>query len=289
MSKKNKDRNLVEKVDKLKERQDRWMNERAESKQSASKKFVHSSLKSNDSTTTYHHQKKSSQQDAVKKEEAVVWTTNSSSKYNGFVVRNGSGSSRNQPNSNRTPSTKSTKMFTHTSLKKEKSSRPVSAQSTNFKLSKQGVEDVGENDNSDESLSASFTEHMSNLKFKAYDEEKYSRADLKTENSTKTKYMLNHSCPGCKQVMIEIDRKPQMVFPCGHSFCAKCLNGKPRCLDCNCEIISYQTNESLLAVIQQFKQKQDREELEMKEKQARRFIDEYNNFNSRIGILKGIS
>ena len=289
MSKKNRDKNLVEKVGKLRDKQDKWMQERAESKSSASKKIVHSTLRSNDSSTGSQF-KKTSQQDVLKKPEAVVWTTNNSN-YKGFVVRNGSGTSRSHQESSRTPSSKkNVKIFTHSSLKKDASSRPLSAQSSNFKHSKQGkVEDnIDIGNDSDESLSASFTEHMSNLQFDVYNSKKYSKTYREeTANTKKTKYMINHFCPACKQIMLNEDQKPQMVFPCGHSFCGKCLNGKSKCLDCCCNIISYQTNESLLMVIRQFKQNIDREELELKEKQTRGFIDEYKNLNSRIGILKG--
>jgi len=101
------------------------------------------------------------------------------------------------------------------------------------------------------------------------------------------KYMDNHFCASCKQVMVTEDRKPVMVFPCGHSFCAKCLSGKCQCLQCGCDIISIQTNDSLFMIIQQFKRKTEKEELEMKEKQIRSYIDEYKNLNTRINIMRG--
>ena len=292
MSKKSRDKNLVEKVGKLKDKQDKWMQERADSKTSASKKFVHSTLRCSDSTQSTSQQKAPQKQLSVSnKTEAVPWTTKNSN-YKGFVVRNGSGTSRSRQESSRTPSSnKTSKTFTHSSLKENITSRPISARSSNFKHSKHKTVDTNENvanEDSDESLSASFTEHMSNLEFEVYDSKKYSKLNSEEDvNSRKTKYMINHFCPACKQIMLDEDRKPQMVFPCGHSFCKNCLKGKKKCLDCNTEIISYQTNESLLMVIQQFKQKIDREELELKEKQTRGFIDEYKNFNSRIGILKG--
>ena len=292
MSKKNRDKNLVEKVGKLKDKQDKWMQERADSKTLTSKKFVHSTLRSSDSSKSTHLQQKTAQkqQDVRSKVEAVPWTTNNSN-YKGFVVRNGSGTSKSRQESSRTPS--SSKIFTHSSLKENVTSRPISARSSNFKHSKYKAIDINENEadaDSDESLSASFTKHMSNLEFDDYDSKKYSKEPncVEEANTKKTKYMVNHFCPACKQIMLnEDDRKPQMVFPCGHSFCGNCLKGKKKCLDCNTEIISYQPNQSLLMVIQQFKQKIDREELELKEKQTRGFIDEYKNLNSRIGILKG--
>lgn len=292
MSKKNRDKNLVEKVGKLKDKQDKWMQERADSKTLTSKKFVHSTLRSSDSSQLPHLQQTTQkQQDVSSKAEAVPWTTNNTN-YKGFVVRNGSGTSRSRKESSRTPSSNKTpKTFTHSSLKENVTSRPMSARSANFKHSKHKTVDANENvadEDSDESLSTSFTEHMSNLEFDVYDSKKYSKPNSKEgANAKKTKYMVNHSCPACKQIMLAEDRKPQMVFPCGHSFCGNCLKGKKKCLDCNTEIISYQTNESLLMVIQQFKQKIDREELELKEKQTRGFIDEYKNLNSRISILKG--
>ena len=61
MSKKNRDKNLVEKVGKLKDKQDKWMQERADSKTLTSKKFVHSTLRSSDSSKSTHLQQKTAQ------------------------------------------------------------------------------------------------------------------------------------------------------------------------------------------------------------------------------------
>ena len=155
MSKKNRDKNLVEKVGKLKDKQDKWMQERADSKTLTSKKFVHSTLRSSDSSKSTHLQQKTAQkqQDVQSKAEAVPWTTNNSN-YKGFVVRNGSGTSKSRQESSRTPS--SSKTFTHSSLKENVTSRPISARSSNFKHSKYKAIDINENEadgDSDESLS----------------------------------------------------------------------------------------------------------------------------------------
>ena len=139
---------------------------------------------------------------------------------------------------------------------------------------------------SDESLSTLFTEHMANLKLDQYDSTKYNNNKSQNKNEG-IKYMDNHFCASCKQVMVTEDRKPVMVFPCGHSFCAKCLTGKHTCLQCGCNIISIQTNDSLFMIIQQFKRKTEKEELETKEKQIRSYIDEYKNLNTRINIMRG--
>uniref|UniRef100_A0A7M5UQ52 Uncharacterized protein n=1 Tax=Clytia hemisphaerica TaxID=252671 RepID=A0A7M5UQ52_9CNID len=124
-SKRTKDQHLVEKVNKLKEKQNQWMKEREDNKNP--KKFVHSSLRSTSSSV----KSKQSTQDAMKESDTMAWAT-SNSNYNGFVVRNGSGTSRSRPDSSRTPSNKKTKTFTHSSLKKQTSSKPLSAKSSNF-------------------------------------------------------------------------------------------------------------------------------------------------------------
>lgn len=264
MSKKNRDKNLVEKIGKLKDKQDKWMQERIDAKTSTSKKFVHSTLRSSDSSLAQSERTpQKRQQDVSKKTDTMPWTTNNSN-YKGFVVRNGSGTSRSRPESSKDPSSKKTsKSFTHSSLKENVTSRPMSAQSSNFKHSKNKTNESNKNvgdEDSHESLSASFTDHMKNLEFDVYDSMKYSKPNPEeVANKKKTNYMKNHFCPICKQIMLNEGQKPQMVFPCGHSFCGNCLKGKKKCLDCNTEIISYQTNESLLIVIQQFKQKIDRE------------------------------
>ena len=34
-----------------------------------------------------------------------------------------------------------------------------------------------------------------------------------------------HSCPVCYQLMAPPHKDPVLLFPCGHSFCAQCVDG----------------------------------------------------------------
>jgi len=289
MSQKVKDPHLASKVSKMKERQDNWMKER-DASNTPSKKFIHSSLRSSGTLGT-KPKSRMVQQDS-KKTEAMVWTTNSN--YNGFVVRNGSGTSRSKKDSARTPSTTKTKSYTHSSLKEPTPSRPTTAKSSNFIESKQkkleyAQDEVENNINtSDESLSTSFTEHMANLQLSnLYNSNKYDSTTSQDQKTSKRIFLANHFCSLCKDVMLSVEKKPQIVFPCGHTFCARCLIRKRKCPECEIDIISTQTNEALYMVIQEFKKKTDIEELERKENQIRNYIDEYKNLQTRINIMKG--
>ena len=181
-------------------------------------------------------------------------------------------------------------------MKQPTSSRPTTAKSTNFIQSRQKKHDHVQDPEdrnvnaSDESLSTSFTEHMANLQLDnlVYNSNKYDSGISQQKKTTNRIFLANHFCSLCKDVMLGEEKKPQIVFPCGHTFCAKCLVRKRKCPECEIDIISIQANEALFMVIEEFKKKTDKEELERKENQIRNYIDEYKNLHTRINIMKGL-
>lgn len=309
---KEKSTQVEQKVSRLREKQDKWMEERAIINKGSSNKnnLVHSSLKPYISSVS----NASKQKKEVKKAEPLLWTAGTQSrKYEGFVVRNGSGNSNSRPTSAReqldkikTPSTKKT--YTHSSLR-DQSSRPTSAKSSNFVQSNKNDRNICQSDEGeissssteeDESFSASFSEKFGEFQSendykynsKRYEEtgETYSPKcfENKSSNTENGQFMENHYCLGCRQLMYDEKHIPLMVFPCGHSLCSNCISGRSKCQSCNCDIISTEENHSLHTIISKFKKKQDREELEKKEKKVRKYLEEYNNLNTRIDLMKGM-
>ena len=51
--------------------------------------------------------------------------------------------------------------------------------------------------------------------------------------STETE-IKSHRCPICYQTMLMPKRAPNILMPCGHTFCNACLNARddPRCRTC---------------------------------------------------------
>lgn len=303
---KGKNPDIEKKLSSLKEKQDKWMQERTSAKSTKAnpkKGPVHSSLKEYDTSTISVRQKPVEKE--VKKPDAIVWTTGNSNEYNGFVVRNGTGKSSSRQSSARTPSSKKT--YNHSSLRGQ-SSRATSATSERFlkrtnKGPDQDLSDKECEEGDDDSLSESFSRQFCNNKvdydFKNYNET--TRQDNRNTPSGRAKgekikqseankdFMENHYCSTCNYLMVDDKHVPKMVFPCGHTFCSDCITGKKSCLSCQCEIISTQENDSLYSIIRMFKRKLEKEDLEKKEKQLRKYFDEYNNLSTRIDLMKGIS
>ena len=73
-----------------------------------------------------------------------------------------------------------------------------------------------------------------------------------------------HTCPICYDVMHGTGRTPQLLFPCGHTFCERCLKRhidrerKSTCPFCRATIESRATNVSLQQLIQSYVSKQRR-------------------------------
>jgi hypothetical protein len=69
-----------------------------------------------------------------------------------------------------------------------------------------------------------------------------------------------HVCKICFELMASPDHTPMLLFPCGHTFCKKCLDihskkcvrAKPTCPYCRAGIVSTAVNQSLKDLIDQF-------------------------------------
>ena len=53
---------------------------------------------------------------------------------------------------------------------------------------------------------------------------------------------------------------PQVMFPCGHSFCLTCICNKNVCPTCNVDIVSVEQNDTMLKVIAMFQERKRKEE-----------------------------
>ncbi|KAG1677365.1 hypothetical protein FOA52_010744 [Chlamydomonas sp. UWO 241] len=82
----------------------------------------------------------------------------------------------------------------------------------------------------------------------------YLAKELETQNT----------CPVCYELMVPPERAPQLLFPCGHTFCATCIrehittHGKRTCPICRKHIDSHAPNFSLQQLILNFVNKRDR-------------------------------
>jgi len=82
----------------------------------------------------------------------------------------------------------------------------------------------------------------------------YLARELETQNT----------CPVCYELMVPPEHAPQLLFPCGHTFCAKCIHshyvthGKRTCPICRKKIDSKAPNYSLQQLILNFVQKRQR-------------------------------
>eukprot|EP00658_Telonema_sp_P-2_P041459 TRINITY_DN29657_c0_g1_i1.p1 TRINITY_DN29657_c0_g1~~TRINITY_DN29657_c0_g1_i1.p1 ORF type:complete len:274 (-),score=43.88 TRINITY_DN29657_c0_g1_i1:365-1186(-) len=92
--------------------------------------------------------------------------------------------------------------------------------------------------------------------------------DEKAAIGTKVEEMLNedlsaNTCLVCYELMVPPDRAPMMLFPCGHTFCAACLNRNQRergrqCAYCRRKIEYQAVNHSLQTMIEAFIEKRNR-------------------------------
>jgi len=78
----------------------------------------------------------------------------------------------------------------------------------------------------------------------------------------------SNTCMVCYELMVPPEQAPMLLFPCGHTFCAKCLrnhmevHGKKSCPYCRTVITSKAINHSLQQMITQFVEKKQKLELE---------------------------
>jgi len=74
----------------------------------------------------------------------------------------------------------------------------------------------------------------------------------------------SHTCPICYELMIAPTYSPMILFPCGHTFCAECLQShmvshhRSKCPLCRQQIGSKALNHSLQDIIQQFVTQRER-------------------------------
>eukprot|EP00744_Colponema_vietnamica_P018786 GILI01026528.1.p1 GENE.GILI01026528.1~~GILI01026528.1.p1 ORF type:complete len:416 (+),score=60.60 GILI01026528.1:46-1293(+) len=76
-----------------------------------------------------------------------------------------------------------------------------------------------------------------------------------------TSELQSHSCPICFEIMRPPEQAPILLFPCGHSFCARCITqhaqtNRNTCPYCRERVDSMAVNRSLQAVIESFLAKQ---------------------------------
>jgi len=79
-------------------------------------------------------------------------------------------------------------------------------------------------------------------------------------------HIATNTCPLCYDLMAGKEHRPMLIFPCGHTFCAACLNkhllqkaaGTSTCPLCRQTIGSHAVNVSLQQVIDGFVEKQRR-------------------------------
>ena len=91
------------------------------------------------------------------------------------------------------------------------------------------------------------------------------------------KELETHTCPICYEMMSGEMRSPQLLFPCGHTFCEKCLKHhldrerKSTCPFCRTRVESRAPNVSLQQLIQSYELK--RREVTKKDSKSRTSID----------------
>ncbi|XP_065069639.1 uncharacterized protein LOC135694720 [Rhopilema esculentum] len=104
------------------------------------------------------------------------------------------------------------------------------------------------------------------------------------EQGQNNKYSM-HCCPMCKKLMHQQSNLPFLIIPCGHNICAQCQPGQVYCPTCNAKIASVVENSTLSQVIKEYKKHEEREELARKEKEARKYVDEYDSLKTRCEVL----
>jgi hypothetical protein len=80
------------------------------------------------------------------------------------------------------------------------------------------------------------------------------------------KHIATNTCPICFELMAGKEHQPMLLFPCGHTFCARCLHthlrqkpaGSSTCPFCRTTIGSHAVNVSLQQIIDGFVDKQRR-------------------------------
>ena len=94
-----------------------------------------------------------------------------------------------------------------------------------------------------------------------------------------------HLCPVCQKLMLSPRHMPMMIIPCGHSICHNCSSGQTICPSCQSQLSSMIENTTLKQIILEHKNLQEKLELEQKEQEARKYIDEYDSLKMRYNLL----
>lgn len=302
------DKERLDKLKMIQDRQKRWMEERS-AKVSVEERQPRPSSGARKSTAS-----RSNKKDEDKKE-VLLWTAkNPELPPDSFVVRN-----KNRSTLSSARSQKSNKSLSSSrSIKKETSKDSITSPSSekNFKnTNKDQYTSTPDKNKSHESFKTKLVEEFSTLSLASstrsslandleYDSEKYGgkewekRSNMISEDtynlarpSTEQKPAANsaqfamHCCPQCKHLMNKQENSPYLIIPCGHNICKRCLSMQTNCPTCHSKITSTLENAMLSQVIEEHRRQSEREELAKKEEQARKYVAEFDSLKTRHDVL----
>lgn len=227
------------------------------------------------------------------KKQPMMWSGSSNEE---FVVRRPLSTSRGMP-SNRSSisSIASTSHSKTSSLSKDKQ-----VIKTPSKQNKQNTTHISDSDseeddelNSSLNLSNKIESFLSTLETSGNNSKSfnnsntlYQTANEESINSESSEYLSNHYCVSCKNLMVGKHYYPQIVFPCGHSFCSSCLERCKKCLNCGVVISAIQANTALQTVIQHYIEQKQKKVEEKKNQELKKCLDEMENVETRIITMK---
>lgn len=226
------------------------------------------------------------------KKQPMMWSGSSNEE---FVVRRPLSSSRSmQSNRSSISSIGPTPHSKTPSLSKDKQ-----VIKTPSKQNKQNTTHISDSEEEDDELNSSLnlsnkiesflsTLETSGSNSKSFNNNNtlYQTANEESINSESSEYLSNHYCVSCKNLMVGKQHCPQIVFPCGHSFCSSCLERCQKCLNCGVEISAIQSNTALQTVIQHYIEQKKKKIEEKKTQKLNNCKMEMENVETRIITMK---
>ena len=301
-----------EKVRLMQERQKYWMKQR---ETASKKKDVQADSKLASGRSTSRSVNKQQQQSkSGKSDEVLLWTAkNPDAVHEGFVVRKQSARSDKIASARSTSSKSGSEadvkkyskyeakfdQFTSTPDRKSAATgeldNKIASEVSSMKIGSpenQPIANLAKRNEYDKfnytslndrkvDMAEQISKSNSTLSYQSQDN--FSDARL-SEQELNNKYSM-HCCPLCKKLMHQQSNLPFLIIPCGHNICAQCQPGQACCPTCNAKIASVVENNTLSQVIKEYKKHEEREELARKEKEARKFVDEYDSLKTRCEVL----